>query len=170
MSSQVPFLIYPENAAYLAARRPPLPARGGDANVNLLLGAVVGVSALVVLPIIWGLQADLGAVSLVLVGAVIAALGFAFPLLRSGWRLRQQAEIYRKQGQHLPGTLTAVELVDEGGGDYFLKGSYRFQSPDGAALTGTFTHYRRDLAGKPLPDVGTATLVLYVDLATYTIL
>ncbi len=169
--SDTPFLVDADNAPFLAGTGLAVPQRAGDGRINLIIGALVGGASLLLLFAISLLRVDLeGAVILVIAAAVLGALVFAAMMLRSGWRSVQSASGYRTRARQVNGHFITLELVDEGSGDWFLKGSYAFEDDSGNMRQGEFSQYRPDLVDKPLPSAGARAVVLVLDQDTYTVL
>jgi HAMP domain-containing protein len=167
----VPFLVNKENAAFLAGHGLAVSQRSGDGLVNLIIGAAVGVSSLLLLIAIAVLETDLGGAAVAVIAAAsIGALVFAMMMLRLGRRSVRLANAYRSRARRMPAAITQIELADEGGGDWFLKGRYEFADDADTVHRGDFSQYRPDLAGKQLPVSTVPALVLYIDEHTYTIL
>jgi hypothetical protein len=171
MSTEKPFLVDVANAPFLSGEGLAIPQHFGDGGFNLVIGVVVGWASLLVLPIILLLRVQLDAVSLLLIAASsLGALWFAWGQLWSGWRSIQSARAYRTRARLLAATFVSVELVDEGSGDWFLRGTYEFADDDGVTRGGEFSQYRPDLVGKSLPAAGSRAAVLYIDPEHHTIL
>jgi|GEM_PF-4740037 hypothetical protein len=169
--SDTPFLVNKENALFLAGNGLAVPQRFGDGLVNLIIGAVVGASLLLLGIALAVLDVDLGAVAITVIAAAsVGAIVFTMMMLRSGWRSVEKANVYRTRARRVNARFTTIELVDAGGGDWFLKGSYAFEDETGNIRRGEFSQYRPDLVGKPLPAGGSPALVLYIDAHTYSIL
>jgi hypothetical protein len=169
--TETPFLIDADNAPFLAGRGLAVPQRHGSGAFDLVIGGLVGGASLL-LPvgiIILGIYLT-PAAAVVAAAGVGGVLVFAAVMLRSGWRALQQARTCRTRARRVNGTITALELVDEGGGDWFLRGVYQFEDDTGHVRQGQFSQYRPDLVGKSLPPSGAAALVLYVDEHNYAIL
>lgn len=164
MTSETPFLIDPDNHTYVEGRGLAVPQRPGSAQLDLTIGGLVGAAAVSLLPILLLLDVDLGIVPmLIILAGAVGALIFAAGSVRNGWRALARARAFRERAHRCEATFTHLELVDEGGGDWFLKGNYSYTRADGQLATGTFARYRPDLVTQPLPPAGTPALVLAVD-------
>ncbi|NWF65699.1 MAG: hypothetical protein HXY38_15510 [Chloroflexi bacterium] len=165
------FLVNKDNAPFLAGNGPAVPQRYGDGGFDLAIAALMGGASLLLLVGIALFQIDLSGAAVVLIAAaIVGVLIFAGISLRSGWRSVRRAHAYRTRARRVDGTFTALELVDEGSGDWFLKGSYQFADEAGVIHQGTFAQFRYDLAGKPLPPTGTRAVILVLDSDQHTIL
>ncbi len=168
--TEIPFLVNPDNAQFLAGRGLAVPQRFGDGRFTLLIGAVLASAPILMLFLIGVLRINLGVAAILIIAAALGLTVYGVRSMLSGWRSIQLARAYRKNARHVDGVFTALELVDEGSGDWFLKGSYQFTDETGSIRQGTFAKYRYDLVGKPLPPVGTRAVLLVIDANQHAIL
>jgi hypothetical protein len=170
-TQDAPFLVDRDNASFLAGTGWAVPQRYGSGIFDLAIGGLVGGASLFLPLGIASLGINLDIVTIIsIAGGIVGGVGFAAGSLRSGWRAVRSAHAYRTRAYRVDGRFTALELVEEEAGDWFLKGEYQFADETGSIHHGTFSKYRDDLLGKPLPPVGTHAVILVLSPGQHTVL
>ena len=78
-----------------------------------------------------------------------------------------------QNGQLLQGILLEIKGDEDSDGDYWIKARYRFQSPQGLSLDGTYQNFNSNinrLRDYTLPPAGTPVAVWYADDKTHKML
>ncbi len=75
-----------------------------------------------------------------------------------------------RDGQLIYGTITHFRSYTDSEGDLMVDAHYQFVTPRGSTFQNEERRVRNDLAGQPLPSVGTPVAIWYADDKTYRIL
>ncbi len=104
-----------------------------------------------------------------LVSLVLPA--FVFPPLTVFWIICYiKKRKLARDGQLIYGTITHFRSYTDSDDDFVINMHYQFVTPRGSTFQNEERRVRNDLAGQPLPSVGTPIAIWYADDKTYRIL